>query len=234
MLVHLMAGDRLRLLGCHRLPLLLDVLPVVDRAATHWTHRQPDGTSKADFLMAAGVELDVALLRVADLAQLVVVQLVGGVSTVRGPGHAGTGPLALCHALGTLLQRDVVACRELVHALVTRGLKFEGFGAKIEATLLEGAEAEGRVKGQPVAHADKGARAQLPAELSVERERHDPVLRVEEAADHIASLPSPLLAPTRCRCGCVPGLPAAPVVGIGEEVVADARALLHPPPASHR
>jgi hypothetical protein len=72
----------------------------------------------------------------------------------------------------------------------------EGFGAKIEATLLEGAEAEGRVEGQPVAHADKGAGAQLPAELSVERERHDPVLRVEEAADHIAGLPSPLLAST--------------------------------------
>ena len=72
----------------------------------------------------------------------------------------------------------------------------EGFGAKIEATLLEGAEAEGRVEGQPVAHVDKGAGAQLPAELAVERERHDPVIRVEEATDHVAGLPSPLLAPT--------------------------------------
>ncbi len=36
----LMGGDRLQLLGCHRL-LLLGVFPVVDRTATHWTHRQP-------------------------------------------------------------------------------------------------------------------------------------------------------------------------------------------------
>ena len=36
----LMGGDRLQLLGCHSL-LLLGVFPVVDRTATHWTHRQP-------------------------------------------------------------------------------------------------------------------------------------------------------------------------------------------------
>lgn len=32
-------GDRLQL-GCHLL-LLLGVLPIIDRTATHWTHRQP-------------------------------------------------------------------------------------------------------------------------------------------------------------------------------------------------
>jgi hypothetical protein len=35
-------GDRLQLLGCHHLLLLLlGVLPIIDRTATHWTHRQP-------------------------------------------------------------------------------------------------------------------------------------------------------------------------------------------------
>lgn len=167
MVMMLMGGDRRQLLGCHRL-LLLGVFPVVDRTATHWTHRQPtfhtkqelvrqgtcvvcvcgvwcrvcgnrsqtsdgvpDGTSEADILVAAGMELDVTLLCVADLAQLVVIQLVGGVIghaplrswSVRGPRHAGAGPLALRRAPGTLLQRNVVARRELVHALVTRGLE---------------------------------------------------------------------------------------------------------------
>jgi hypothetical protein len=38
----------------------------------------------------------------------------------------------------------------------------------------------------------------------------------------------------RCGHGCVPRLPAASVVGVGENVVADARALLQTPHSEHR